>query len=157
MSDADYKTFLSQVEAALPKWETAYESIDLEKAPQLSYLAGKSIEDSKIVGLTEIDNIRTFIHFQRSKRSVKGELQLMVLLNTLFDDGEEIVGFEVVSGLTLSNLEKYAPEMSTFSKDLFVDIQERVHYLKKVRVHNSFRGNALFRNLFPSSFSQPLF
>ena len=35
MTDADYKTFLSQVEAVLPKWETALKGIDLERVPRL--------------------------------------------------------------------------------------------------------------------------
>ena len=131
MSDADYKVFLSRIETDLPKWEAAYKSIDLEKAPQLSYSAGKSIADFQTVGLTEIDNIRTFIYMQRRKRTVQGELALMMFLNSLFDEGEEIVSREVLAGVTLSNLETYAPEMSTFSKDLFVDIQERVALLEK--------------------------
>ena len=37
MTDADYKIFLLQVEAVLPKWETQLKSIDLEKVPQISY------------------------------------------------------------------------------------------------------------------------
>jgi hypothetical protein len=65
MSDADYKTFLSQVETALPKWETELKGIDLEKVPQLPYPVGKSIADSQTIGLMEIGNIRTFIHSQR--------------------------------------------------------------------------------------------
>lgn len=131
MSDADYKVFLSRIETALPKWEAAYKSIDLEKAPQLSYSTGKSIADLQTVGLTEIDNIRTFIYFQRHKRSVQGELALMMFLNTLFDEGEEIVFREVMSGLTLSTLDKHGLEISTFSKDLFIDIQARVQLLEK--------------------------
>ena len=130
MSDAEYKTFLSQLEAALPRWEAAYKNINLEKSPQISYAAGKSIADFQTVGLTEIDAIRTRIYMEHRKRSLRGELQLMALLNNLFDDGEEIVWREVVSGLTLSSLEKYAPEISELSKDLFADIQERITLLE---------------------------
>jgi hypothetical protein len=35
MSDADYKTLLSQVETALPKWETALKNTDPEKNSQV--------------------------------------------------------------------------------------------------------------------------
>ena len=106
MSDADYKTFLLQVEAALPKWETSFKSINLDKTPNLSYSVGKSIADSQIVALTEIDNLHTFIHFQQRKRTVYGEL-------------------------ALSDLEKYGPQMSVFSARVGFDAMERVRLLEK--------------------------
>jgi len=131
MSDADYKTFLLQVEAALPKWETSFKSINLDKTPNLSYSVGKSIADSQIVALTEIDNLHTFIHFQQRKRTVYGELALKGFLDSLYDMAEQILWRETLNGLTLSDLEKYGPQMSVFSARVGFDAMERVRLLEK--------------------------
>jgi hypothetical protein len=61
MTDADYKAFLHQVEAALPKWETALKDIEPEKDERVSYSLGKSIVDYRNSGLMEIGNIRVYI------------------------------------------------------------------------------------------------
>jgi len=131
MSDADYKAFLSQVETALPKWETDLKNIDLEKVPQLPYPVGKSIADSQTVGLMEIDNIRTFIHSQRQRRTVYGELALKGFLDSLFDVGEEIVWREAIEGVTLTSIEKYGPELSSLNMRLATDAMARVQLLEK--------------------------
>jgi hypothetical protein len=131
MSDADYKTFLSQVETALPMWESDLKNIDLEKVPQLPYPVGKSIADSKTVGLMEIDNIRTLIHSQRVKRTVYGELALKGCLDSLYDMAEEIVWSEAIEGVTLTSLEKYGPELSTLNMRLATDAMARVQLLEK--------------------------
>ncbi len=44
MSDADFRTVLSQTETVLSAWETQLKGIDLDKVPQISYSRGKSIE-----------------------------------------------------------------------------------------------------------------
>jgi hypothetical protein len=131
MTDADYKTFLSQVEAVLPKWETALKGIDLERVPRLSYSVGKSIADSQTVGLTEIDNIRTFIFMQRRKRTVYGELALKGFLDSLFEMGDEIVWREAIMGLNLTGLEKCAPELSALAMRITNDAMARVEQLEK--------------------------
>ena len=131
MSDADYKLFLAQVEAALPKWETQLKSIDPEKIPQISYSRAKSFLDNQRIGLTEISNIRLFVAEQRVKRTVYGELTLRGFLGSLFDAGEEIVWEESISGLTLTSLEKYAPELSAFQIRLENDAMARVALLEK--------------------------
>jgi hypothetical protein len=131
MSDADYKVFLSKVEAELPKWETELKGINLEKAPQLPYPVGKSIADSQTVGLMEIDNIRTAIHSQRQKRTVYGELAIKGCLDSLFDMAEEIVWSESIEGVTLTSLEKYGPELSTLNMRLATDAMARVQLLEK--------------------------
>ena len=131
MNDAEYSTFLSELEASLPKWEAAFKSIDLEKAPQLSYLVGKSIADSRTVGLTEIDNIRTYIHFQRRKRTLYGELALKGFLDSLFNSGHEILWKEAASGQNLSTFEKYGPQIDAFAARIWIDAMARVQLLEK--------------------------
>ena len=111
MSDADFKTFLLQVEAVLPTLETQLKNIDLEKAPGLSYSQGKSIADQRDIGLMEIGNIRVHLAKLQAKRTVSGELGLYVTLESLSNDCDGIVWAEVVGGLTLTSLEKYAPKM----------------------------------------------
>jgi hypothetical protein len=131
MSDADYKTFLSQVEAGLSKWETMLKGIDPEKIPQISYSRGKSFLDQRNLGLIEIGNIHLFISEQRIKRTVYGELALKGFLDSLFDVGEEIVWEEDFSGLHLTTLEKYAPELGAFSARISTDAMARVELLEK--------------------------
>lgn len=131
MTDAEYRNRLLQIEAELPKWETAFRSIDPEKIPQLPYSVGKSIEDSQTVGLTEIDNIRDFISMQRRKRTVYGELALKGFLDSLFDMEEEIVWREAIMGQGPTSLEKYGPQISAFAADIGIDAMARVELLEK--------------------------
>jgi hypothetical protein len=131
MTDADYKTFLPQVEGALPKWETALKNIDLEKVPQISYSQGKRIVDHRDLALSEIANIRLYVAKQRAKRTVSGELALKGFLDSLFDNGEEIVWEEDYSGLTLTVLEKYAPELSALIIRIGNDVFARVDLLER--------------------------
>jgi hypothetical protein len=126
-----YKTFLLQVEAAIPKWETELKNIDLEKVPQISYSRGKSIVDQRDLGLVEVSNIRTYIALQQHKRSVSGELALFGFLQSLYDIGQEIVWEEDFSGLTLTHFEKYAPELSSLEIRINNDAMARVALLEK--------------------------
>jgi len=135
MSDADYKVFLSQVEAVLPTWEKQLRGIDLEKVPQISYTLGKSITNSQTLSLTEVDNIRTYIQFQREKRTVYGELALRSFMDQLFDDGEQIVWYESLIGTNLTSLDKYAADLSALSGRLGTDAMERVDMLEKGTCH----------------------
>jgi hypothetical protein len=131
MTDADFKAFLIQVETALPKWETALKNIDLEKVPQISYSKGKSIIDQRDLGLMEIANIRVYLPKLRAKRTVTGELALSGFMQSLFDIGEEIVWEEDFSGLTLTHLEKEAPEFSALEIRIGNDVNARVALLEK--------------------------
>jgi len=131
MTDVEYKTFLVQVETELPKWETTLKRIDLEKLPQISYSQGKSIADNRDICLMEIGNIRTSIVMQRNKRTVYGELALKGYLNSLNDVGEDIVWAEVLNGLTLTNIEKYVPELGSLIMRLGNDVLARVALLEK--------------------------
>jgi hypothetical protein len=130
MSDADYKAFLLQVEAALPKWETALKNIDPEKDPQISYSQGKLIVNERNLGLTEVGNIRVFVAKQRVKRTVYGELGLKGFLQSLYDVMYSIVNIEEAAGLTLSSLEKYSPELSVLLIRIGNDVLARVELLE---------------------------
>jgi hypothetical protein len=79
----------------------------------------------------QIDSIRSFIARQRLKRTVYGELALKGFLDSLFDVGEEIVWREVIGGVTLTSLEKYAPELSKLNIRLATDAMARVELLEK--------------------------
>ena len=131
MTDAAFKVFLFQVEAALPKWETQLMSIDLEKVPQISYSRGKSIIGQRDLGLMEISNIRVYLAKLQAKRTVSGELALSGFMQSLFDIGEEIVWEEDFSGLTLTGLEKYAPQFSALEIRILNDVNARVTLLEK--------------------------
>ena len=131
MSDADYKTLLSQVETALPKWKTALKNIDPEKSSQVSYAVGKLIIQSRDTGLTEIEYIPSFAASQRQKRTVYGELAISRFLESLYDSVEEEVAAEAVGNVTLSHLENYAPELSTFQMRLYADAMARAQLLEK--------------------------
>jgi len=131
MTDADYKTFLLQVEAELPKWETALKNIEPEKDSQISYALGKMIVENRDIGLMDIGNIRTRVAKLRVKRTVSDELVLSLSLQTLSDSIEEEVGVEAVANMTLSDLEKFAPELTTLRLRIVNDVIARVALLEK--------------------------
>jgi|SRR5271165_3963373 len=131
LSDADFKTFLSQVELALPKWETALKNIDPGKDERISYTLGQSIVDKRDLGLTEVGNIRLYVAKQRVKRTVSGELTLFAFLQSLYDLMGDVVGLEVAAGLAISSLEKFAPELGALSGRIGNDVYARVALLEK--------------------------
>lgn len=83
------------------------------------------------IGLTEIENIWPFVASERQKRTVYGELALSNFLESLFNSMYEVVDAETLSNVTLSSLEKYAPELSTFQARLGADAMARVKMLEK--------------------------
>ena len=131
MTDDDFKGFLTQVETALPKWETEFKNIDVEKAPQISYSQGKSIMDSRTLGLVETDNIRLYLLKLRAKRTVLGELAPSGFLRSLFDVEGDILREEDFAGLTLTHLEKDAPQLSALVIRIANDVNARVALLEK--------------------------
>ena len=131
MSDADFMTFLLQVDSALPKWETALKSIEPEKDSQISYALGKMIVENRDIGLMDIGNIHTRVAKLRVKRTVSDELVLSLSLQTLSDSIEEEVGVEAIANMTLSDLEKLAPELTTLRLHIVNDVIARVALLEK--------------------------
>jgi hypothetical protein len=131
MTDANYKAFLTEVEDSLPKWETQLKNINLDSVPQITYSRGKSIADSRELGMREIGYIRTFVAQQRVKLTVHGELALSGFMQSLYGISGEIIWEEVSGGLTLTSLDKLAPEWSEFEIRIQNDAMERVSLLEK--------------------------
>jgi hypothetical protein len=131
MSDADYKTFLLQVEVALPKWEMALKNIDPEKDSEIPYSLGKSIVENRDVGLMEIGEIRIRVAKLRVKRTVSDELALYNFLQSLHDSIDEEGAIEAIANLTLSDLKKFASELSALRMRIGNDVIARVALLEK--------------------------
>jgi hypothetical protein len=132
MTDADYGTFLLQVETALPKWETALKNIAPENDPRISYSLGKTIMDGRNLGLMQVGSIRAHVAKQQVKRTVLGELGLSGFLQCLYNVvGDEVQLLEDAGGLTLSSLENYFPELSALSVRIGNDVLARLALLEK--------------------------
>ena len=129
MTDADYKTFLLQVEAELPKWEMALKNIDPETDARISYGLGKSIVENRNIGLMDIDRIHTKVAKLRVKRTVSDELSLSLSLQSLSDSFEDEANIEAIANLTLSDLDKFAPELTTLRLRIGNDVIARVALL----------------------------
>jgi hypothetical protein len=131
MSDADYNVFLLQVKTALPKWEAALKNIDPEKDPQISYAIGKMVVQNRDVGLMEVGYIRTYVAKLQTKRTVTGELALSGFLMSLLDSMNKELDWEAIANGTLSDIEKYAPELVTLNINIGNDVRARVALLEK--------------------------
>ena len=134
MNPIEYKAFLSQIEAQLPKWQSTIQSVTLENTQHMPYSQGKLIEDAQIVALNEIDNLRAYIGLERRKRTLDGELMLMMFLNHLFDESQEIMWRGAMNGLPSAprkHIENYSPEINEFSGMIYADVQEKVSLLEK--------------------------
>lgn len=131
MTDADYKTFLLQVEAEIPKWETALKNIDPETDARIPYALGKSIVENRNIGLMDIDRIHTKVAKLRVKRTVSDELGLSLSLQSIFDSIEDEVNIEAIANLAHSDLEKLAPELTTLRLRILNDVIARVALLEK--------------------------
>jgi exonuclease VII small subunit len=130
MSDAEFRTSLSQVEAILSTLETQLKGIDLDKVPQISYSRGKSIEAQRNLGLMEIDTARKQVSKLRVKRSVSGELALEDVLNTFFWSVAEMESAEDFASLTHYD-NKSELEWGMLVSRIGSDVQARVEMLEK--------------------------
>jgi hypothetical protein len=131
ISDSDFKTFLSQVETALPKWEAALKNINPEQNSQISYALGNTMVQNRSIGLAEIPSIRIYIAKLRSKRTVSGELTLSGLLRSVYDCMDYETTLEAIANLKLTDLEKFAPEFSAITLRIANDVIARVALLEK--------------------------
>lgn len=131
MTDADYKTFLLQVDSELPKWETALKNIDPGKDERISYALGKELAEERDLGLMEVGNIRVRLAKEQMKRTVSGELGLFLFLESLHDAFGDEVDLEVVSGVALSSLDKFAPELGSLQGRIGNDVLARVALLER--------------------------
>ena len=96
-----------------------------------SYATGEKIVQYRDLTLKEVGWVREYVGKQRQKRTVSGELALDGFLRGVFDGMESIVSMEIAAGLTLSNLENYAPEISKLNIQIANDVTARVELLEK--------------------------
>ena len=130
LTEAEYKKLLDRVEIALPVWETALKKVDPSKT-NASYAAGKQIVENRDTGLTQIAYVRQWIAKQRTKHTVSGELALDGFLRGVFDAMDSVVVTEIAFGVTASDLEKYAPQLSPLLIQIANDVAARVELLEK--------------------------
>ena len=130
MTTAEYKDFLDKVEVGLPKWEAALKRVDPAKT-DVSYASGKQIEQWRDLGLKEVEWVRQHLAKERAKHTVSGELALRGFLEGVFNLMDSVVQTEVAAGITLSDLEKYAPEISSLVIRIANDVTARVELLEK--------------------------
>lgn len=130
MADAEYKAFLSEVEAKLPEWEAALRRIDPAKT-NASYAVGKQITEYRDISLLQIGYLHQKVPKERLKHTVSGELALEGFLRGVFDSMDSVVAVESIGGITASNLEKYAPSVSAFIGRISNDLIARVELLEK--------------------------
>ncbi len=123
MTDADYKTFLFQVEAALPKWEMALKNIAPERVHRTSYAPPKA--------LIEIGGIRRTVAEQRVKRTVSGELALLGYMRSLYDMGQVIKWEITVMSRAIDSSFDFGPELGALSVRIGNDVNARVELLEK--------------------------
>lgn len=135
LSDADFKVLMSQAEELLPIFENELNGIDLDKNPSITYSSGKWIADKKAIALTEIGNIRVFTAKLKAKRTVHDEFALKEFLDSLFDAGEEIVWQEDFAHLSLTHLEKHAPELGAIIGRISNDVHARILLLETDPCH----------------------
>jgi hypothetical protein len=130
MNDADFKILISQTEELLTVFGNELNGIDLDKNPSISYSTGKWIADKKAIALLEIGNIRIVIAKLQGKRTVHDEFALKEFLSSLFDAGEEIVWQEDFAHLSLTHLEKHAPELGAILGRISNDVNARILLLE---------------------------
>ena len=135
INDADFKLLLTQIEKLLPVLESELNGIDLDKNSTIAYSTGKFITDKKQIALTEIRNTQVFVAKLRTKRTVYDELAIKEFLDSLFDAGEEIVWQEDFAHLSLTHLERHAPELSAIIVRIANDVHARVQLLETDPCH----------------------
>ncbi|MFZ3263763.1 MAG: hypothetical protein WA172_07170 [Terriglobales bacterium] len=135
INDVDFKLLLTQTQKLLPVLETEFNGIDLDKNPSIAYSTGKFIADQRQIALTEIRNTQVFVAKLRTKRTVYDELALKEFLDSLFDAGEEIVWQEDFAHLSLTHLEKHAPELSAIILRIANDVHARIQLLETDPCH----------------------
>jgi hypothetical protein len=135
MNDAEFKILLGQIEDLLPVFENELNGIDLDKNPQITYSTGKWIADRKAIALTEVGNIRVFTAKLKARRTVHDEFALKGFLDSLFDACEEIVWQEDFAHLSLTHLEKHAPELSAVIVSVWNDVNAKILLLETDPCH----------------------
>jgi hypothetical protein len=130
MTDAEYKSFLNEVDSKLPTWEAALKKIDPAKS-EASYDVGEKVVQARDLALMQVGYARQFVVKQRAKRTVSGELALQTFLHGIFDSMQSVVMMEISAGLTLSTLETLAPQIGRIDGLISNDVIARVELLEK--------------------------
>jgi len=131
MTDAEYKTFLSDVDSKLPVWEAALKKVDPAKS-DASYAVGEKVVQFRDLAPMQIQNARQFVAKQRIRRTVSGELALESFLRGIFDSTDSMMITEVSAGVTLSaELDAFAPQISKLEVLISNDVIARVELLEK--------------------------
>jgi hypothetical protein len=130
MTDAEYRSLLNHVSSKLPLWEDAFKAINPAKS-DVSCELGEKIVQNRDLGLREIGWVRKWIEKQRIRRTVSGELALRGFLQGVYDAIDIVVSLEVAGQVTLSTLEKYAPEIGGLIIPISNDVSARVELLEK--------------------------
>jgi hypothetical protein len=129
MSDAEYKTFLDDVEAKLPSWEAALKRFDPAKS-NMSYAVGDEFVKRRDLALRQIDWIRTWIQKERSHRRVSQEHALEGFMQGVFDEMEYIL--VVWAGPSVNvRLEDFGREMGRLIGKVRNDVIARIELLEK--------------------------
>ena len=130
MSGLEYKSVLDKVDVELPRWELSLRRVDPAKTTA-SYEVGKQIVGYRDIGLMQIGYVRQYVARERSRHTVSGELALEGFLRGVFDAMESMVATETITGVTASDVEKYAPEIAPLSAQIGNDVAARVELLEK--------------------------
>lgn len=131
MTDAEYKSFLSEVDSKLPVWEAALKKVDPAKS-DASYAVGEKVVQFRDLGLMQVGYARQFVAKQRIKRTVSGDLALEGFLRGIFDSMDSMMITEVSAGVTISaDLDAFAPQISKLEISISNGVTARVKLLEK--------------------------
>ena len=130
LSSSEYRDLLDKIQGESGKWEASLKNVDPAKT-NVSYSIGKQIEQWRDLALKEVVWTRQSVAKERLKHSVSGELELRGFLQGVFDMMDNVVRTEVAAGVTLSDVEKYAPEISSLLLRMSNDVTARVELLEK--------------------------
>jgi hypothetical protein len=127
MTEAEYKAFLSAVQAKLPDWRVALERVDPAKT-NLSYAVGQKVVEHRNLGLMQMESATKQIALERVKRSVSRELWLHASLQGVYDSIDAMVVYAPSVDLPV---ETYVPEIAELIRKIANDSHARVELLEK--------------------------
>jgi hypothetical protein len=131
MTDAEYKSFLIELDSKLPVWEASLKKIDPAKS-NASYAVGEKVLQFRDLGLAQVEYARQYVLKQQIKPTVSGELALELFLRGIFDAMDSMMITEVSAGVTISSeLDAFAPQIGKLEGSITDDVIARVELLEK--------------------------
>lgn len=127
MTDTEYKSLLSEVDAKLPEWRDAFKRIDPAKT-NLPYALGQKLVLYRDIGLMQVDGATNQTKQELVKHSVTRELRLHAFLQGIYDSMQAMLVYDPYLDL---RVEKYAPELGGFIGKIASDSDARVELLEK--------------------------